>query len=95
MSKKIFDGVWVVVCDWADPDTGKSCDLGQSGEPRMFVDPHGGRDPKSHFQCAKHHGFIPQKDRPEFQLPEGHKLNKEEFRKDANGIETKEINEDD
>lgn len=74
MSKKLVDGVWVVVCDWVDEE-GKSCTLGAYGEPRMFVDPDGGRDPETHFQCGSHHGVTKQADDPDFQLPEDHKLN--------------------
>jgi hypothetical protein len=74
MSKKLVDGVWVTICDWVD-ENGSPCDLGAFGEPRMFVDPDGGKDPETHFQCGSHHGVVKQEDKPEFQLPEGHKLN--------------------
>jgi len=77
MSKQKVDGVWVVVCDWVDPKSGKLCDLGYEGEPRMAVDPDGGRNPDTHFQCGAHHGVVKQEHRPEFQLPKGHKLNEE------------------
>lgn len=74
MSKKLVDGIWVVVCDWVDPKTQRPCDFGLDGEPRMFVDPDGGKDPEKHYQCGTHHGIVKQEDRPEFQVPEGHKL---------------------
>jgi len=74
MSKKRVDGTWVIVCDWADPVTKDTCDLGLEGEPRMFVDPDGGQNPETHYQCGSHHGVIKQEDDPDFQLPEGHKL---------------------
>lgn len=80
MSKQKVDGVWVVVCDWTDPDTGKLCDLGHEGEPRMAVDPDAGQKPDTHFQCGAHHGIVKQEHRPEFQLPKDHKLNKEVVR---------------
>ena len=73
MSKKLVDGIWVIVCDWTD-ESGKSCTLGAFEEPKMFVDPDGGRNPETHFQCGIHHGVIKQEDDPNFQLPEGHKL---------------------
>jgi len=74
MSKKQVDGVWVIVCDWED-ENGNPCDLGAFGEPQMFVDPDGGKDPEAHYQCGIHHGIIKQEDQPEFQLPEDHPLN--------------------
>jgi hypothetical protein len=77
MSKQRIDGVWVIVCDWVDSETGKLCDLGVDGEPKMFVDPDQGKTPDSHYQCGTHHGIIKQEDRPEFQLPEDHKLAEE------------------
>lgn len=70
MSKKREGGVWVIVCDFVDED-GKECDLGYEGDPAMFVDPDGGRNPEMHFQCGRHHGIIPQAEKEEFQLPEG------------------------
>jgi hypothetical protein len=73
MGKKLIDGVWVAVCDWTD-ENGNLCDLGTFGEPKMFVDPDGGRDPETHFQCGAHHGIQKQTDSSEFQLPEDHKL---------------------
>ena len=82
MSKQLVDGVWVVVCDWKD-DAGKACALGVFNEPKMFVDPDGGRDPETHFQCGTHHGVIKQEDDPNFQLPEGHKLEESTFVKDG------------
>lgn len=74
MSKQIIDGVWVIVCDWTNPETGEVCNLGVHGEPKMFVDPEQGKDPNSHYQCGDHHGIVKQEDRPEFQVPEDHKL---------------------
>jgi len=80
MSKKIIDGIWIIVCDWVDPQTGKTCDLGKDedgmpdGSPLMAVDPDNGRSPEKHFQCGRHHGIIPQAEQEEYQLPEGHKL---------------------
>ncbi len=73
MSKKLVDGVWVIVCDWID-EKGIVCDLGVDAEPKMFVDPDGGRNTEMHFQCGSHHGILKQEDRPEYQLPEGHEL---------------------
>jgi len=80
MSRQLMDGVWVVICDWTDPETGKSCDLGVDGQPTMFVDPKGNNGGNEHYQCGRHHGIIPQKEKPEFQLPKGHKLNEEIMR---------------
>ncbi len=77
MSKKIIDGVWVAVCDWVDPDTGKTCDLGRDewgdpdGSPRMVVDPDAGQNHERHYQCGIHHGIVKQEDLPEFQIPDG------------------------
>jgi hypothetical protein len=82
MNKKLVDGVWVVVCDWED-ENGKVCDLGNFGEPKMFVDPTNGQDPDSHFQCGSHHGIIKQEDDPAFQLPEDHKLQDSTLVKDG------------
>ena len=82
MSKKLIDGVWVVICDWVEKD-GKACTLGAFGEPKMFVDPDGGRNPETHFQCGIHHGVIKQADDPNFQLPEGHKLQDSTFVKEG------------
>lgn len=82
MSKKLVDGVWVVACDWVD-ENGKACNLGVFEEPKMFVDPNGGRNPETHFQCGIHHGVIKQADDPNFQLPEGHKLQDSTFVKDG------------
>ncbi len=68
MSKHLStDGIWVTTCDWVDPETGDPCNLGIDGEPQQFVDPENGRDPSSHYQCGRHHGLIPQAERPEFQ----------------------------
>ena len=77
MSKKLEDGIWVIVCDWKDAE-GKPCDKGVFGEPKMFVDPDNGRSPDKHYQCGSHHGILKQEDRPEYQLPEDHKLAGEE-----------------
>jgi hypothetical protein len=74
MSKSRIDGIWVIVCDWKDPETERTCDLGIHGEPKMFVDPEQGKGPDSHFQCGSHHGIVKQEDRPEFQVPEDRKL---------------------
>jgi len=49
---------WIVTCDW--PDCGKQYIIGLNGA--KYDD--------FHFQCGSHHGIIPQKDKPEFQLPE-------------------------
>jgi hypothetical protein len=73
MSKKQVDGVWVIVCDWVG-DNSKPCDLGVYGEPKMFVDPDGGKNEDKHYQCGVHHGVVKQEDRPEYQVPEDHKL---------------------
>lgn len=74
MSSKNIDGIWVIECDWKD------CDLGVDGAAAQFVDPNGGIDSDKHFQCGRHHGIIPQSEKPEFQLPDGHKLNIEEIK---------------
>lgn len=50
---------WVVTCDW--PNCGKQFVVGA-------IRP--GEEKTKHYQCGSHHGIIPQKDRPEFQLPE-------------------------
>ncbi len=73
MSKQIIDGIPVIVCDWVD-EKGQPCDLGVAGDPKMFVDPDRGRVLEKHYQCGIHHGVIKQEDKPEFQLPENHKL---------------------
>ncbi len=70
MSKNRATGVWVIVCDFVDDETGKPCDLGYDSDPAMFVDPDGGNNPKMHFQCGKHHGIIKQSEKEEYQLPE-------------------------
>jgi hypothetical protein len=44
----------------------------------MFVDPDGGKNETKHYQCGVHHGIIKQEDRPEYQVPEDHKLANEE-----------------
>ncbi len=85
MSKKLEDGVWVIVCDWVD-ENGKACDLGAFAEPKMFVDPDGGRTPETHFQCGAHHGIIKQEDDPNFELPEDHKLQESAFVKGGIGF---------
>jgi hypothetical protein len=74
MSKRLEEGVWVVICDWSDPETGDICNLGYDGSPTMFVDPDGGKTPEMHFQCGKHHNVVKQSERAEYQLPAGHKL---------------------
>lgn len=94
MSKRLEDGIWVVVCDWEDPETGKPCDLGFEGAAAMFVDPDGGRNPELHFQCGRHHGIVKQEEKPEFQLPEGHKLNQEVVSRDADDVEVEEVEDD-
>lgn len=96
MSKQRVDGVWVIVCDWVDPNTGKPCDLGYEGDPRMAVDPDGGKSPDTHYQCGAHHGIVKQSDKPEFQLPEGHKLNEEVLRqgKDGDEVVVEEVDDD-
>ncbi len=88
MSKKLVDGVWVVECDW------EGCNLGKEGKPSQFIAPDGGRDLNKHFQCGRHHGIIPQEEKPEFQLPEDHKLNQEVFTRDAEEITIEEVGED-
>lgn len=94
MSKRLEDGVWVVACDWKDPETGEACDLGFEGAPAMFIDPDGGRNPELHFQCGRHHGIVKQEEKPEFQLPEGHKLNQEVVSRDADDVEVEEVEDD-
>lgn len=93
MSKKLVQGVWVIVCDWKNPDTSEGCTLGLDDQPAMFVDPDGGRNPELHFQCGKHHGIIKQEEKPEFQLPEGHKLNQEVVSRNAEDVEIEEVND--
>ena len=85
MSRQIVDGVWVIKCDFTD-ETGNICELGVNGDPAMFVDPTGGKDPNEHFQCGSHHGVFKQEDSPDFKVPEGHKLDEKETTlvKDAN-----------
>lgn len=56
MAKKIVEGVWVAECDVCH---------------KQYVDPDGGKDADKDFQCGAHHGIIAQKDKPEFQVPEG------------------------
>ena len=87
MSKKLIDGVWIVECDWED------CTLGMDGEPAQFVDPDGGKDPNKHFQCGRHHGIVPQAEKPEFQLTEDHKLNVEEVKQGVDKVRVEEIND--
>lgn len=77
MTKQQMDGVWVIMCDWVNPETGKPCDLGLYGEPKMFVDPDSGKDPRTHYQCGTHHGIVKQEDDPDFQLPKDHELTEE------------------
>jgi len=77
MSREMIDGVWVIKCDFTD-EGGGPCDLGVNGEPAMFVDPTGGKDPDEHFQCGKHHGIVKQENNPDFQVPEDHKLTNQE-----------------
>lgn len=77
MSKKRIDGVWVVECDWVDPNTEEACTLGADGEPAMFVDPNGGKGADDHFQCGRHHGIIPQAEKEEFQLPPDQEINED------------------
>ncbi len=77
MSKKIIDGVWVAICDWVDPESGETCNLGRDdmgdpdGSPRRVVDPDAGQNPEKHYQCGIHHGIVKQEDRTEFQIPGG------------------------
>lgn len=91
MARKLVDGISVVVCDWKDPETGEHCNLGNEGEPAMFVDPNRGRNINDHFQCGRHHGIIPQKEKEDFQLPEGHKLNEDVMTASQKRIEIEEI----
>jgi hypothetical protein len=74
MSKRLEQGVWIVVCDWKDPATEETCNLGYDGNPAMFVDPDGGVNPETHFQCGKHHNIVKQSEKEEYQLPADHKL---------------------
>ena len=53
---------WVITCDW--PECGK----------QFVVGVNNGTE---HFQCGIHHGIIPQKDRPEFQLPKDVEVNED------------------
>ena len=96
MSKQIVEGVWVEVCDWVDPKTGRLCSLGHEGEPRMAVDPDGGKNPGTHFQCGAHHGIVKQEFKPEFQLSKDHKLNEEVLQQGNRGdeITVEEVKED-
>ena len=91
MAKKLVGGVWVIVCDWHDPETGKACSLGQDGDRAMFVDPNRGKNEADHFQCGRHHGIIPQKEKPEFQLPEGHRMNESVLRAGQTKTEVEEV----
>lgn len=101
MSRQLVDGVWVLVCDWQDPVTGMSCTFGTDDDgkpnsaPRMTVDPEAGQSTDKHFQCGSHHGVIPQAEKPEFQLPKGHKLNEEVLRPgiEMQGAEVEEIDD--
>lgn len=88
MSKKLMDGVWILVCDWKDPETGTACELGTDEEPAQFVDPDQGRDPDLDFQCGRHHGVVPQAERPEFQLPDGHKLSETVMLRGNDAVDT-------
>jgi hypothetical protein len=96
MNVKQVDGVWVAVCDWVDPKTGKPCDLGYEGAPRMSVDPDGGQNPDTHFQCGSHHGVVKQEHRPEFQLPDEQELNEEILKQGQKGdtITIEEVEDD-
>lgn len=99
MSRTLINGVWVLVCDWKNEATGEICTLGigndgkPDGSPRMTIDPDAGTKSEKHFQCGRHHGVIPQKERPEFQLPKDHKLNEEVFRPgtEMEGTSTEEV----
>lgn len=88
MSKKLVEGIWVIECDWEE------CNLGIEGAPAQFVDPDGGKDPNKHFQCGRHHGIIPQAEKPEFQLPEDHVLNVEEIKQNVDEVTVEEIEDD-
>jgi hypothetical protein len=88
MSKKLESGIWVIICDWLDEDTGEICNLGYDGAPAKFVDPDAGADSGSHFQCGKHHNIVKQSEKKEYQLPEGHKLNESTIK--PRGINTAE-----
>lgn len=96
MSKQLVDGIWVIVCDWQDPNTGNPCALGNEGEPAMFIDPTGGKDETNHFQCGRHHGIVPQEEQEEFQVPDDHKLNQDVMRPGRRmaGIEVEEVEDD-
>jgi len=77
MTRKVQGGYWVLECDWVDPNTGAQCTYGRdnegkpNGQPRIVFDPDRGQAPDKHFQCGRHHGIIPQAERPEFQVPAG------------------------
>ena len=86
MSKKLDGGVWVVVCDFIDDNTDACCTLGYEGDPAMFVDPDGGRNPDMHFQCGKHHGIVKQSEKEEYQLPSGMETNEPEGQHTAEEI---------
>lgn len=73
------DGIWVVDCDVCG---------------KRWFDPEGGKKKEHNFQCGSHHGIVKQKDLPEFQLPEDHKLNIEVLKKGAKKIEVEEVEED-
>jgi hypothetical protein len=96
MSRKLVSGVWVVVCDWVDPATQERCKLGVEGDPAMFVDPMGRKGENKHFQCGRHHGIIPQKEKPEFQLPKDHKLNQEVLKPGTvmEGVQVEEVDDE-
>jgi len=65
MSKRFEPSVgWVVSCDWP-------------GCEKEFVVGGNVAQTATHFQCGSHHGIIPQKDRPEFQVPKGTEVNED------------------
>ena len=84
MSKKLDAGVWVVVCDWVDPETDAPCNLGHEEMPAMFIDPDRGLKPDTHFQCGSHHGIVKQSSKEEYQLPEDHKLDESSIKPQGN-----------
>ncbi len=73
------DGIWIIDCDVCE---------------KKWFDPEGGQRREYDFQCGSHHGIVKQEDRPEFQLPEDHKLNVEEIKPGAKKIEVEELEDE-
>lgn len=63
---KYFDPAvgWVITCDW--PECGKQFVVGANAAAY-----------ETHYQCGRHHGIIPQKEKPEFQVSEDTEFNED------------------